>query len=66
MLNISGADGIRVDPKRTAVVTEWTVPQNMSELRYFLGLTNFRRFIQAYANIVGSLNNLLRKDVPYE
>ena len=48
--------------KKTAVVTEWSVPQIVSELRSFLGLTNYvRRFIQAYANIVGPLNN----DVPY-
>ena len=65
--HVVGADGIRVDPKKTAVVTEWTVPQSVSKLRSFLGLTSyFRRFIQAYANIVGPLNNLLRKDVPYE
>ena len=65
--HVVGADGIRVDPKKTAVVTEWAVPPNVSELRSFLGLTNyFGRCIQAYANIVGPLNNLLRKDVPYQ
>ena len=62
--HVVGADGIRVGPKKTAVVTEWAAPQNVSELCSFLGLTNyFRRFIQAYANIVGPLNMLLRKDV---
>ncbi len=65
--HVVGADGIGVDPKNTAVVTEWAVPQSVSELRSLLGLTNyFRHFIQAYANLVGPLNNLLRKDVPYE
>ena len=49
-----------------AVVRDWTVPQNVSELRSFLGLTNyFRRFVRGYANLVGALTNLLRKDVPF-
>ena len=43
--HIGGCEGIRVDPKKTAVVRVWTVPQNVSELHSFLGLTNyFRRF----------------------
>lgn len=43
---IVGANGVRVDPKKTAVATPWAVPSNVSELRLFLGLTNyFRRFI---------------------
>ncbi len=64
--HVVGSDGIKVDPKKTAVVRDWAVPQNISELRSFLGLTNyFRRFVQGYANLVGSLTNLLRKDVPF-
>ncbi len=39
---------------------------NVSELRSFLGLTNyFHMFVQGYANLVGSLTNLLRKDAPF-
>ena len=37
--HIVGADGIRVDPKKTAVVKNWAVPSNVSEMRSFLGLT---------------------------
>ena len=63
--HIVGSEGIKVYPKKTAVGRDWTVPQNVSELRSFLGLTNyFRRFVQGYGNLVGSLTNLLRKDAP--
>ena len=66
MGHVVGSEGIKVDPKKTAVVRDWAVPQNLSELRSFLGLTNyFRRFVQGYANLVGSLTNLLRKDAPF-
>ena len=63
--HIVGSEGIKVDPKKIAVVRDWAVPQNVSELRSFLGLTNyFRKFVQGYANLVG-MNNLLRKHVPF-
>ena len=51
----------RVDPKK------WSgaVPQNVCELRYFLGLTHyFCRSVQGYTNLVGSLSNLLQKGTP--
>ena len=66
MGHVVGSEGIKVDPKKTAVARDWAVLQNLSELRSFLGLTNyFRRFVQGYASLVGSLTNLLRKDAPF-
>ncbi len=48
------------------MVEDWAVPQTLSDLRSFLGLTNyFRRFVQGYANLVGSLTNLLQKDARF-
>ena len=64
--HVVGCEGIKVDPKKTAVVRDWTVPQNVSELWSFLGLTNyFRKFMQGYARIVGPLTRLLRKSVSF-
>ena len=46
---------------------EWSVPTKVMELRSFLGLANYyRRFIKGYSNRVSPLNDLLKKDNPWE
>eukprot|EP00983_Pelagomonas_calceolata_P021408 670714-Pelagomonas_calceolata.AAC.1 len=64
--HIVGADGIKVNPSKTAAVENRPVPLNLSYLRSFLGLaTYFRKFIENFSWIVAPLANLTRKDVPY-
>ena len=63
--HVVGSDVLEVDPKKTAVVRDWAVPQNVSELHSFLGLTNYlRRFVQGYADSVGSVTDLLQMGMP--
>ena len=58
--HIVGADGIRVDPAKIAVVKEWPVPTNITELRQFLGLANyFRKYIQGYSTLAAPLTSAL-------
>ena len=33
--------GIHVDPKKVQILKDWPIPQNIHELRIFLGLVNF-------------------------
>ena len=60
--HIVSADGVRMDPKKVASVRDWPVPNNLQELRRFLGLTNyFRKFIDRYSMTAAPLTNLTRK-----
>jgi hypothetical protein len=57
--HIVGRLGIAVDPAKVAVVKDWPVPKNVSELRAFLGLCNFfRRFVLGFSKLAGPLTAL--------
>ena len=54
--------GVKTDPAKTAVVEKWRRPENVSELRSFLGLVSYyRRYIQNFAGIAKSLHALTSK-----
>ena len=58
--HIVGKDNIQPDPAKISIVADWPTPTNISELRSFLGLTNyFRRFVQGYSKIAAPLFQLL-------
>ncbi|GIL91531.1 hypothetical protein Vretifemale_19138 [Volvox reticuliferus] len=60
--HIVSAAGVRMDPRKVAVVRDWPVPQNLQELCKFLGLTNyFRKFIKQYSVLVAQLTDLTRE-----
>lgn len=55
---------IRMDERKVKVIVEWTSPTKVSELRLFLGQTNYyRRFVKDYSN---PLTDLLKKDQSWE
>lgn len=52
--------GISTDPEKTLAVENWPPPQNVKELRQFLGFVGYyRRFVKNYSKIVQPLNALL-------
>jgi hypothetical protein len=64
--HLIGADGIRVDDQKVRSVLEWLQPSDVTQVRSFLGLTNyFRRFIQAYAALAAPLHKLTRPKSPF-
>ena len=53
--------GIHFDPEKLQILKYWPIPQNIHELRSFLGLANFyRRFILGFSHISWSLNQLTK------
>ena len=47
------AQGIATDPKKIEVVQQWPTPQNVTQLRGFMGFTGYyKRFVKGYGVFV--------------
>ena len=52
MQNVISKDGIEVDPKKIKDIQEWPVLETVTDVKSFLGFTNyFRKFVHKYAHI---------------
>ncbi|GFU05307.1 retrovirus-related Pol polyprotein from transposon 412 [Trichonephila clavipes] len=57
--HIISAEGVRTDPEKVSAVKNWKRPENLRELRSFLGLcTYYRKFVKGFSNIARSLHKL--------
>ncbi len=60
-------EGIATLDEKIEAVREWPVPENLKELRSFLGLCSYyRKFVQSFASLARPLQALVKKDVPFE
>ena len=58
--HIVSEDGIRTDPKKIEAILQWPVPITVTDVRSFLGLTNYyQRFLKGYAKIARPLTTLI-------
>jgi len=64
---VIGGGKVRMDRVKVQGVDGWKRPKNLKELRGWMGFINFyRRFIKGFSKIARVLNELTKKDVPWE
>ena len=61
--HVINEQGVHTNPQKIECVKNWPVPNNITELRSFLGLCSYyRRFIADYSHIAKPLTRLTEKD----
>jgi hypothetical protein len=59
--------GLAPNPDKIQLIQEWPTPACVKDVQSFLGIANYyRKFIEGFSGIAGSLTNLIKKDVPFE
>ena len=57
---------VQMDPTKTKGIADWKTPQNLKDVRTFLGFTGFYRyFVPNYSKIARPLIELTKKAVPF-
>ncbi|XP_059068173.1 uncharacterized protein LOC131858745 [Cryptomeria japonica] len=60
--HVISADGVKVHEEKIQAVQNWPVPQNITELRGFLGLcAYYRRFVKGFSQLAAPLTDLTKK-----
>nr|GEW60058.1 putative reverse transcriptase domain-containing protein [Tanacetum cinerariifolium] len=58
--------GVHVDPAKIKAIKSWVAPTTPMEVRQFLGLTGYYRFIKGFSLISKPLTKLTQKNKKYE
>lgn len=59
--HVVSSEGVATDPGKIAVIQSWAAPQNVRQVRSFLGLVGYyRRYIPGFAKIAAPLHGLLQ------
>ena len=64
---VFSASGISPDPEKVTAIKNVVRPENPSEVRSFLGMTNYlSRFIDSYSSLTEPLRQLTKHDIKFE
>ena len=64
---IIGAEGIEMDPRKVSAIQNFTRPQSVTDIRSFLGMTNWcSRFIKNHADLSEPLRRLMVKEEKFK
>ena len=64
--SVVSADGIEPDPDKLNAISDWPVPENLTELRAFVGLASYyRRHVEGFSDIAKPLSELTKKNQPF-
>ena len=65
--HIISKEGVAVDPAKVEVVSRWSPPTNVTEIKHFLGFAGYyRRFIEGFFKVAKPLTRLTQKEVKFE
>lgn len=65
--HVVSASGIATDPQKIHDIVNWPVPQNVKEVRAFLGLCGYyRRYVERFAELARPLHALTEKNRRFE
>jgi hypothetical protein len=65
--HIISKDGIAVDPENIEAIREWSAPNNVTEVRSFMGLAGYyKRFIKGFSKIAHPITSLQRNGVKFQ
>ena len=65
--HIISEQGISMDPKNIKAIMNWSIPRNVTDVRYFMGLTGYYiRFIEGFSKEAHSFTSLQNKGIKFE
>ena len=60
-------EGISVDPEKIRAIEYWPVPEDVTDVRSFMGITGYyRRFIKGFSRIMNPINSLQKKGKKFD